>query len=360
MKPYEHGGNVYADGVYNSAVIDFSANINPLGISKSIEKAIIDNMKSLVHYPDPSGFKLKQVISVNYGIKEENIILGNGAAELMYIFFHSERPKRVLIPVPSFSEYERAARAAGGRVEYMYMTKERDFSLDIDELMRLLPEFDVVILGNPNNPTGTLLSRTDIIHMLDMAAESGTTMLVDESFLDFLPDSNQYSVIELAESYDNLFVIRSMTKFFAIPGLRLGFGAANQRLINSMEKEKDPWNVNLLAQVAGVAALADEGYKANSRNVLSKSIREMYELLKRESQLTVYEPTVNFILVSVEKSGFTSEELVKELRQRGFLARDCSNYPGMDEFHVRFAVRLHEDNVKLINAVKNILQKHRG
>ena len=360
MKPYEHGGNVYDAGVYNPQVRDFSANINPLGLSDKIEKAITDNMKNLVHYPDPSGLQLKQVISVNYGIKTENVILGNGAVELMYIYFHSTMPRRVLIPVPSFSEYERAARAAKCQVEYMYLNKDCGFAVDVEKLTELLPDVDVVILGNPNNPTGNLLNIERVIQLLKAAARNNTTIIMDESFMDFRSDAQLYSVMDMVNEYDNLFVISSMTKFYAIPGLRLGFGVANRELIHLLELGKDPWNVNLLAQVAGVAALQDEGYRIKTRQQVRECINKMYKSLMQLSDLIVYEPSVNFILVSVEKTGLTSTTFVAKMKDKGFGVRDCSNYPGMDEFHVRFAVRLEGENSALLQAVRAVLQENRG
>lgn len=355
MKPYEHGGNVYTAGIYNPAVVDFSANINPLGISKAVEKAITDNINNLVHYPDPSGIKLKQVISVNYSVRPEQIILGNGAVELLYLYFHSKRPESVLIPVPSFSEYERAARAAGCHVEYLYLDKTQQFNLDIDMLLERLPDYDVVIVGNPNNPTGGLLDRTDIISVLELAEQNNTCVIMDESFLDFLPDGQCYSVMELTDNYKGLFVIRSMTKFYAIPGLRLGFGIGHQRLVNSLEMGKDPWNVNLLAQAAGVAALEDKEYRERSRELVGKCIEEMYGALKNIRQLSVYPPSVNFILTSVEKTGLTSGAFTEKMAERGYLVRDCGNYPGLDEYHVRLAVRQTRENLELIQTIKDVL-----
>lgn len=360
MKPFEHGGNVYDAGDCNEELLDFSANINPLGLSEQVKKAIMNNMENLVHYPDPSGAKLKQVISVYYGTHPENIILGNGAVELLYIYFHSQRPQRVLIPVPSFSEYERAARAADCQIEYMYMDKASDFVLDKKKLLELLPDFDAVILGNPNNPTGKLISRADVLELVEGAKKTGSTVIMDESFLDFLTDSDRYTVIDQAANYKNLFVIQSMTKFFAIPGLRLGFAVADPALVTVLEQGKDPWNVNLLAQVAGVAALGDEYYQKAARRIVADCRDSLYRRLSEEKMLIVYEPTVNFILVSLANTGLRSGVFVKAMRDKGILVRDCSNYPGLDDYHVRFAVRLKEENDQLLKTVRQVLAENRG
>lgn len=360
MKPFEHGGNVYDAGVFSQAWLDFSANINPLGLSDMVKKSILDNMENLVHYPDPTGAKLKQVISVNYGLNVDNIILGNGAVELMYVYFHCYHPKRVLIPVPSFSEYERGARAAGCQVEYLYLDKSAGFPLNQELLMERLPEVDAVVLGNPNNPTGTLMTKADVMAVVEAAQGFGTDVMVDESFLDFLPEPHKYSVMDQVMAYPNLIVISSMTKFYAIPGLRLGFGVAGSDRIEPLDMGKDPWNVNLLAQMAGVAALQDEAYKKATRQRLTECIKNLYEALRALPELTVYEPSVNFILVGLQRSGLTAAEFTAKMRKRGILVRDCSNYPGMDDYHVRFAVRLEKDNERLLTAVKAVLQEDRG
>lgn len=355
MKPFEHGGNVYSAGVRNHEVVDFSANINPLGLSDSIKKSIIDNMEGLVHYPDPTGTLLKQAISVHYGVDADRVVLGNGAVELMYIYFHCRSPKNVLVPVPSFSEYERAAMAARCHIERLYMAKEQDFTLNIPSLMELLPKVDAVVIGNPNNPTGELLTKDNLEEIISAAARFGTDVLVDESFLDFLSSDKHYTVMDLVEKYPNLLVLRSMTKFFAIPGLRLGFGVANSELMGKMEPGRDPWNVNLLAQMAGVAALKDKTYQMDSRQIISGCIDYLYRTLSSIEGMRVYKPSVNFILVSVEQTGMTSSKFVKAMGGKGILVRDCSNYPGMDDYHVRFAVRLMNENEKLVMAIRQVL-----
>ena len=178
---------------------------------------------------------------------------------------------------------------------------------------------------------------------------------MDESFLDFLTDSDRYTVIDQAANYKNLFVIQSMTKFFAIPGLRLGFAVADPALVTVLEQGKDPWNVNLLAQVAGVAALGDEYYQKAARRIVADCRDSLYRGLSEEKMLIVYEPTVNFILVSLANTGLRSGVFVKAMRDKGILVRDCSNYPGLDDYHVRFAVRLKEENDQLLKTVRQVL-----
>ncbi|MCR5177244.1 MAG: threonine-phosphate decarboxylase CobD [Anaerovibrio sp.] len=360
MRPFEHGGNVYSAGVCRPELYDFSANINPLGISDKVKNTIIKHVDNLVHYPDPSGLQLKQVISVHYKTNMKNIVLGNGAVELLYVYFHSRRPKRVLIPVPSFSEYERGARAAGCEVEYQYLDKADDFALNKTRLMEKIPEVDAVVLGNPNNPTGSLISRGDFEEILEKSAQSDTDLIIDESFLDFLTDEENYTLIDVADKYSNLLIIRSMTKFFAVPGLRLGFCVAGEHLVNMLEAGKDQWNVNLLAQYAGVAALKDVDYQEKTRMLIQKYKKALYERLSAFEELDVYSPTVNFIMFSVEKTGLSSSQFVELLARQNILVRDCSNYPGLDDFHIRTAVRTEHENSLLVDAIREVLLKCRN
>ena len=158
---FTHGGNIYAEKSPRGSWLDYSANINPLGLPESVKKTILEHVDGLVHYPDPEGRDLKQAISAHYGVKENQVILGNGAAELFYVYFHSRRPKRVLLPVPSFSEYEKSARCCGAEIQYFYLQEAENFQLDIEGLGKALGDCDTLILGNPNNPTGQLISKDD-------------------------------------------------------------------------------------------------------------------------------------------------------------------------------------------------------
>lgn len=358
MKVFEHGGNVYGKidpAADFSRWLDFSANISPLGLSDSIRKSILDNMDNLIHYPDPTGQKLKQAISVYAGVSEKNIVLGNGAVELMYIYMHSRKPAKVLVPVPSFSEYERATLSADAKVEYFYLQEKENFALDVCALDKFLPTADVLILGNPNNPTANLLTVEQIEQITSAAKNSGTDVIVDESFIDFRQDSKKYTAVSLVEKYDNLIILQSMTKFYAIPGLRLGFAVVSEALAEKMEMGKDPWNVNSLAQAAGVAGLQDKAYQELTRKTVAENMYSLSKSLREMTGLKVYEPTVNFILLNTREIGITSGALTAKMREKGVLIRDCSNYPGLDEYYVRVAVKSHEENNRLLEVLKACL-----
>lgn len=355
MKRFVHGGNIYED-IPADGWLDFSANINPLGLPASAREAIALHIGDVIHYPDPAARRLRQALSSSYDVAPDALVLGNGAAELFYLFFQTFRPQRTILPVPSFSEYERAALAAGSSVTYFQLDAQEDFRLDGEKLRAALPEQGCAVVGNPNNPTGTLLTREELMQLADAAAARKTWLLVDESFLDFLPDDAPYSLLDAAAEKPYLFVIRSLTKFFALPGLRLGFGAASPSAVQAMERGKDVWNVNLLAQEAGAAALQDHAYAEESRGLVAEERRFLCSRLASLPGVRVYPTQVNFLLLDIRGTHLSSTELTARMRREGVLIRDCGNYPGLDgRSYVRLAVRQHEENVKLLERLETIL-----
>lgn len=356
---FEHGGNIYRaarqTGAEFGRILDFSANINPLGLSEAVKGAIYASIPDLIHYPDPDGAELKQAICARYRLGSDMIALGNGAVELLYVLCNVLRPKRALIPAPSFSEYERAARAANAKIEYHYAAAEDDFQLSPDRLIPKLKRADIVFIGNPNNPTGDLLKREELERIIQCAQKSGCFVVVDESFIDFIDGDEAYTCRHLAATYDNLMVLYSLTKFYAIPGLRLGFAAANPALTETLRLAKDPWNVNLPAQKAGVAALNDSAYQRASREFIREEKAAFFRRIAKIQGLNPYEPSVNFILIALDQSVGNAKSLQAALLKEGVLIRDCSNYPGLDASFIRLAVKNREDNETCAQKLHKIL-----
>lgn len=359
LKRFEHGGNIYAAPPPGKAWLDFSANINPLGLSPAVKEAMTAHIDAVVHYPDPKGTALREALEKAYGVSSNSLLLGNGAAELFYLYMHTFRPRRVLLPVPSFSEYERAAGAIGAAIDYCYLSAEGDFSYPWETLRAACGHVDCIIIGNPNNPTGTLASAHELAALTDLAARKGTDILVDESFLDFLPSEEAYSVRELAQETDSLFVIRSLTKFYALPGLRLGFGVTTPLRRSLMEGHKDDWNVNVLAQYAGVAALGDRDYQNESRRLVAAERDRLYAALTHMSGIEVCRPCVNFLLWRLADD-IPAEVLIEALRDEGILVRSCANYVGLSPSYIRTAVRSPWDNKSFIQILQEKLTNLRN
>lgn len=349
-----HGGNIYDTPPAQGAWLDFSANINPMGLSSVVRRAIEGGISDIVHYPDPAARALKNAISDFYGVPAEKLVVGNGGAELFYVLFHAMRPKRVLLPVPSFSEYERAALSARAEVRYIALREEDGFRLRIERVLEEMRTGDCLILGNPNNPTGNLLGQDEMRRILAAAEREQTLVVTDESFMDFRSDALDYTARFLTDTYRNLVVIQSMTKFFALPGLRLGFGILSSDLAIKLDAAKDPWNTNLLAQRAGAAALADAAYQEASRRWLEDERAFLFDALRKRDGLTVYPPTVNFILLRLAARFGGSVAFCARMRTQGILVRDCSNYPGLDGTFVRVAVRTRTDNERLLAAIDRV------
>lgn len=347
----EHGGNIYRfveeRGYSIEDVIDFSASINPLGVPPSVVEEIKDGIRFLCHYPDPEAKKLTQEISRHLDIDPQYIICGNGSTELIYLTVRALRPKRVLIPVPTFSEYERACMLCNEIEIVSYELKEENnFRIDPDDFISSLithhssRSLDMVFLCNPNNPTGQLLKRDDVIKIADVARELKCYLIVDEAFIDFVPEQ---SVISEVKNNPYLIVLRSMTKFYALTGLRIGYGVFPEDVIHPIKRYKEPWTVNTLAQIAGIAALKDEGYKKETYKVIEeckKILEDGFGLLR----INYFPSSANFYLMRHREA----RKIISSLRDKGIMIRDCSNFKGLDSTYMRIAVRSKSENVRLL------------
>ena len=343
MEKFEHGGQIYNAIGAAENFLDFSANINPLGLSEKILSALQENLRGVVNYPDANATELKNAISQRYKVPAENLVLLNGAAEFFYLYFQVLRPRKILIPVPSFSEYDRAARAAGCEVEYFFTAEEENFKLDTEKILQ--QKCDCIILGRPNNPTGNLISVEEVKKI-----SAAVPVVLDESFIDFLE-------VESARSFTgkNLSVVQSLTKIFAIPGLRLGFAVVEKNFAKRLNLSKDVWNVNFLAQKAGVAALSDEKFLSDTRSWLEVERKFFVERLSK-FPVKIFLPSVNFILFRLATKEM-AQVVLKKLRDRKILLRGCENFVGLDGRFLRSAIRSRRENILLLDALQEILEE---
>ncbi|NQS89131.1 aminotransferase class I/II-fold pyridoxal phosphate-dependent enzyme, partial [Patescibacteria group bacterium] len=271
--------------------------------------------------------------------------------EIIYLIIKAIHPELAIIPVPTFTEYERALRLANSRIKFLFLKEEQNFALNPDELIKMAKNVQMIILCNPNNPTGKLLLRNEMQRIVDEAKKMGKFVLIDESFIDF---QLQHSLIDRIKTNQNIFILRSFTKFFSIAGLRLGYGVANKKLIAKIKSIKQPWTVNSLAEVAGIQIL-ENIEKAEKLKVRIENERDfLYKNLFKIDEIEPYPSATNFILIKI-KSFFSSSWLSSELAKRGILIRDCSNFPGLSDKFIRVAVRKREENKKLIYNLEQIL-----
>jgi len=242
-------------------------------------------------------------------------------------------------------------------VNFVNLPYEADFGLPVKDVIEKLSFVDLLFLCNPNNPTGTLWEREKLEEIINAAQRLGKFVILDEAFMEFVEEEKNYSILFGHNSYDNIFILRSMTKFFAIPGLRLGWGAGTPDIIKKMELAKDPWNVNILAQIAGKEALSDKSYIIRTKELIKREKEYLYRELQKIPGLRPYQPAVNYIFVEITDITLDSGTLREKLSRKGFLIRDCGNYPNLTSRFFRLAVRKREENSLLIKTLKEIFCK---
>ena len=343
MEKHIHGGDVY----HNQGCIDFSANCNPLGTPRKVKEAIIESLDHINDYPQVGCFPLKKAIAEYEHTDFSQVICGNGAAEVIFTLCRAVSPKKALVPAPTFAEYQQALYSVGCQVEFFYLDEKKQFRLDEDFISALTPDLDIIFLCNPNNPTGLLVEKEVLKKLLDRCRQLDIFMAVDECFLDFVPEPEKYTLKEYLKDYENLFLFKAFTKRYAMAGVRLGYGlCGNGKLLEKMESMCQPWNVSSLAQAAGLAALKETAYVEEGRQV---TFQELDYLKKELSALgyPVYPSQANYVFFK------GPEDLYEKLEKKKILIRDCSNYTGLCKGYYRVAVKNHEENRALIQALKS-------
>lgn len=354
---YDHGGNVFDIarhlGVSPEELVDFSASINPLGLSAMVKKAIICSLDSLVHYPDSSHKELKQALAAHHELAPDNIVVANGSTELIYNLPVMLHGSKALIISPSFSEYVRALSQQHWDAQHFILKPEDNFSIDLDALKHKLAEgFEALYLCNPANPGGTLYPLRVIEQVYSLCIESGTFLVLDEAFMDFCEEC---SAKRFMVKGDNGIVLRSMTKFFGIPGLRLGYALASSTLAVHLDAMGGPWSVNTLALAAGVAALHDVEHNHQTIDYIRRERRSLFEKLSEFKYLKVFPSSTNYLLLQIT-NGMSSMEVRDRLMHQRILVRNCATFMGLNSQFIRVAIRTTEENERLLKALKNVLK----
>lgn len=337
-----HGGDIYR----NKVDLDFSVNVNPLGMPEKVRKALIEAVDTCTTYPDMEVERLTEAMGDMLGISRTSIVFGNGASELFQAVMHTIRPKKIWIPVPSFYGYEYAAKSCDCEVCYFSMKEENGFALDKTVIYTIPHDTELIFLANPNNPTGLLLKQDVLEKILDYCKEQRIYVVLDECFLEFCEGAS--SMIAKGKQYENLIIIRAFTKIFSIPGVRLGYLISyNRELTEKIRTHLPEWNISTFAEAAGVACAGEQefvektrAYVAVEREFLTKGLSGM--------GLAVYPGCANFLLVK------TGLPLYDELLKRNILIRDCSNYRGLGKGFYRVAVKKREENERLLEKIGEI------
>jgi adenosylcobyric acid synthase len=348
-----HGGNITklaaAAGKPAEEILDFSANINPMGPPEWLRPLISSQVSSLVHYPDPDCTDLVHAFSECFDVSADEVLIGNGETELLYLLPRVLEKRRAVIPVPAYADYGAGAGSAGMAVEMLPLREELAFIPDITEIETVLRGDEAVFLGRPNNPTGHFLPA-EVLR--DLAGRHPSTIFViDEAFADFVPEGSLLDEGRPA----NLVVVRSFTKFYAIPGLRLGGVVADRKIIRRLRDIAPPWSVNTLAQAVGAAALRDSEYAKETRRFVQNRREELTFELGAIPGLAVYPGTANFLLVRIDRGDISAVELASRTLGEGIALRVCDNFAGLDGRFFRVAVRTVEENSRLCRALRKVL-----
>lgn len=366
-----HGGNIYK--IFREKnidkILDYSSNINPYGLPENLKKEIFEKLFVLEIYPDPDYIELREKIAEKNNLNIENIIVGNGATEIIFLFMKILSPKKVLIVSPTFGEYERAIKAStlandSLEINYFELKETENFVLNVKNLeTELENNYDLLILCNPNNPTGQFLKLKKLEEILKICEQKNTKLFIDEAFVEFVEDWENESIINSKENKENLFVIRAFTKFFAIPGLRLGYGICfNNNLLKKMLEKKEPWSVNNIADLAGKTVLDDENYIQKTKEWIKDQKKYMYENLNKIEGLRAYKTEVNFILLKIEdnllEKGLDVKNLRKKMLEKGILIRDASNFIYLNKHYFRLAIKDKLNNEKVIETLTSILKNY--
>ncbi|WP_179360655.1 threonine-phosphate decarboxylase CobD [Nitrosopumilus cobalaminigenes] len=346
--PVIHGGKNTIQST-DSNIIDFSSNISPIGTPTSVKKILKKNIENIKNYPDYSSSSVILSLKKYTQLEKSNILVGNGAIEIIYNFcfaFLSKKTK-ILIPIPTFQEYETAAKLNNSQILYF---KTMNLSENLDQFISMIPKNGCIFICNPNNPTGKLLEKNQLLQIIKKAKKLSTIVFVDECFIEMVPESNE-SVISYVKKYDNLFVLRSLTKSFALPGIRIGYAVSSKYMIEILQKIKIPWSVNSLAQDAANIALKDKSHLTKSNLIIKKELNYLTNKISKLNGFDCNKSSTNFILIKTKNN---STNLQKKLLGQKILVRDCKNFRGLNNHYIRIAVKSHKDNLKLIKALEKI------
>ena len=363
LKPKEHfhGSDlekieaVY--GIKKEDIISFSANVNPLGVSFRLKETLTNHIDAITTYPDREYTSLRKCIADYVHTNYENIVVGNGSTELISLFIQITHPMKALIVGPTYSEYEREVAMGGGRSHYFSLTEASEFELDTKALTEeLSANVDLLILCNPNNPTSSVIKRQQMREILDYCKRKSITVLVDETYVEFAPCIEEITAIPLTKRYDNLMVIRGVSKFYAAPGLRFGYGiTSSEAFLKSLHQHQNPWSLNSVGAYTGELLLKDADYFRETRALILSERARMFARLSHMDGYKPYAAYGNFILVRILKGGLTSFDVFEAAIKNRLMIRDCSSFESLTGEYIRFCIMNPEDNDRLLHVLNSLI-----
>lgn len=354
-----HGGNVYAAArELNkpvSAILDFSASINPLGPSRNAIRALKKNVPLIAHYPDPDCTGVRQALASHLRVPQDRIVIGNGSTELIHVIPRALGIRHALIVGPTFSEYACAVRQAGGKCSMLFAARANNYRPPLDELIERFrsgrtrrPSIDAVFLCNPNSPTGRLCEPAELRRVIRAVGRAGSWMILDETFVDYCEEQ---SMLAMMPAYPRLILLRSFTKFYALPGLRIGYAIGSRAVAANLRRHVPAWTANTMALLAAEAALKDHRHARRSLAYMNRERERFVDKLSRLSGLRLFPSQCNFLLLEFPLVQ-SKESAVMDCRRKGILVRDCASVPGLTRRTIRIAIRTTRDNDRLVRVLE--------
>lgn len=337
-------------------IIKFGANVNPLGLSENVKQQLASRLDILSSYPDRDYTTLRNTISEYCNVPAEFILPGNGSSELIALLIQERNPKHTLILGPTYSEYSRELSFSGSTQEYYHLREEDNFVLNVDDLCQTLEgNYDFLIICNPNNPTSSAITREDLQKLLTFCAEKNIFVMIDETYVEFAPDISEITAVTLTKEFTNLMVLRGVSKFYAAPGMRLGYGiTGNLDFLQKMKEKQVPWSLNSLGALAGELMLQDKDYIHRTRELILSERTRLLQALVEIPTYKTYPAYANFILLKIQKPVLTSYDIFDACIRQGLMIRDCSSFECLDGEYIRFCIMNLEDNTRLLNILSSL------
>lgn len=345
----KHGGNRrFYEVSSKRPLVDFSSNINPLGYPSDLESHWTKAFPRVREYPPIFYEEAREHVAQYLGCTAEDVVLGNGVVELIDGIMSLDRP--LVLMQPCFGEYEDRGRIRGRKIISIVANEDLTLPEDFEDQV---PEHSMVFLGNPNNPTGYRIPKDRLLYMVQELRKKDCFLILDEAFFEFCPIDYDSVHLFREENFKNLFILRAATKFFGLPGVRLGYGCGDRRLVAHLKRTLAPWSVNLFALAATEVIFKDLDFIEKSRQFTATQRKWMLEELGRIPGVQVYPSLSNFILLGIAS---WREEYFEHLLEKGFLVRTCTSFKGLQTSHIRVAVKGARENRELIDALSDILK----
>ena len=337
-------------------IVKFGANVNPLGLSENVKKQLASHLDILSSYPDRDYTTLRNTISEYCNVPAEFILPGNGSSELIALLIQERNPKHTLILGPTYSEYSRELSFSGSTQEYYHLREKDNFVLNVDDLCHTLEgKYDFLIICNPNNPTSSAITKENLRKLLTFCAEKNIFVMIDETYVEFAPEINEITAVTLTKEFTNLMVLRGVSKFYAAPGMRLGYGiTGNLDFLKKMKEKQVPWSLNSLGALAGELMLQDKDYIHRTRELILSERTRLLQALEEIPTYKTYPAYANFILLKIQKPSLTSYDVFDICIRQGLMIRDCSSFECLDGEYIRFCIMNPEDNTRLLNILASL------